>query len=335
MKRLMKLSGIGLAVAMMLTTIAQAQEERSRDGAGRDRGQQGERQGDRRQRGGDQGGRGQRGGGRPGGGFPGGSFMGGGRGPGGGIDKLTLASAKPVQEELKLGEDELFFVKQLSDELRENSRALFTGIDFRSLSEEERRSKFEEMGKKRAELVKESEKGLAELLSKEQVKRLDEIALQLMGIRALGNEDVQKKLKVTSDQKTGIDDAFKAADEDRRKMFEEMRASGGGRDGFEAMREKFEEARKKSDEKVLAVLTDKQKKKFDDMKGKPFEVDRRALFSFGRGGQPGGGRGGQRGRGGDRGQGGGPGGDGGDRGRRPEGEGGGDRGGRPQRPAAE
>lgn len=331
MKRLMKLSSVGLALAMMLTTVAQAQEERQRDGAGRDRGQQGERQGDRR-RGGDQGGRGQRGGdqggrgGQRGGGFPGG----GGRGPSGGIDKLTLASDKPIQEELKLGEDELFFVAQLNEDFRADSRELYSGIDWRSLSEEDRKTKFEEVGKKRAALVKESEKGLAELLTEEQVKRLDEIALQLMGIRALANEDVQKKLKVTSDQKTKIDDTMKAADDDRRKMFEEMRASGGGRDSFEAMRAKFDEARKKSDDKVLAVLTDEQKKKFDEMKGKPLEVDRRALFAGGRGGQPGGGRGG------DRGQGGGRGGDrGGDRGGRPGGEGGGDRGDRPQRPAAE
>jgi hypothetical protein len=307
----MKISSIGLALAMMLSTVAQAQEERQgRDGADRERGQQGQGQGQGqgRQRGGDQGGRGQRGGQR------GGGFSGGGRGPGGGIDKLTLASAKPIQEELKLGEDELFFVAQLTEDFRADSRELFAGIDFRSLSEEDRRAKFGELGKKRAELVKESEKGLTELLTEAQSKRLDEIALQLMGVRALANEDVAKKLKMTSDQKKGVEDASKAADDERRKMFEEMRAAGGAGGGFEGMREKMEESRKKSDKKMLAVLSDEQKKQFDDMKGKPFEVDPRALFSRG-------------GRGGDRGQGGGR---GGDRGSRPEGEGG-----RPQRPAAE
>jgi hypothetical protein len=311
MKCLMKISSIGLALAMMLSTVAQAQEERQgRDGADRERGQQGQGQGQGqgRQRGGDQGGRGQRGGQR------GGGFSGGGRGPGGGIDKLTLASAKPIQEELKLGEDELFFVAQLTEDFRADSRELFAGIDFRSLSEEDRRAKFGELGKKRAELVKESEKGLTELLTEAQSKRLDEIALQLMGVRALANEDVAKKLKMTSDQKKGVEDASKAADDERRKMFEEMRAAGGAGGGFEGMREKMEESRKKSDKKMLAVLSDEQKKQFDDMKGKPFEVDPRALFSRG-------------GRGGDRGQGGGR---GGDRGSRPEGEGG-----RPQRPAAE
>ncbi len=110
-----------------------------------------------------------------------------------------------------------------------------------------------------------------------------------MGIRALANEDVQKKLKVTSDQKTKIDDTMKAADDDRRKMFEEMRASGGGRDGFEAMRAKFDAARKKSDDKVLAALTDEQKKNVRRNEGQAsLKWDRRALFAGGRGGQPGG-----------------------------------------------
>ncbi|MGZ0172348.1 MAG: hypothetical protein ACKVHE_22635 [Planctomycetales bacterium] len=321
MKRLMKLSSIGLALAMMLTTVAQAQEERKgRDGADRERGQQGQGQGDRQRRGGDQGGR-QRGGDQDGrGGQRGGGFSGGGGRLGGGIDKLTLVSAKPVQEELKLGEDELFFVAQLTEDFRVDSRELFSGIDWRSLPEDERRTKFEELGKKRAALVKESEKGLAEFLTEAQSKRLDEIALQLMGVRALTNEDVAKKLKLTSDQKKGVEDAFKAADDDRRKMFEEMRAGGGG--GFEGVREKMEAAGKKSDATALAVLSADQKKQFEEMKGKTTEIDRRALGGGGRGSQQGGGRGGDRGQGGGR---------GGDRGGRPEGDGGG----RPKRPAAE
>ena len=302
MKRLMKLSSVGLAMTLMVATVAQAQEEQpQREGAGRERGQQGQGDGQRRQRGGDQG---QRGGF---GGAPGGS----GGGFGGGIDKLTLVAAKPVQEELKLGEDELFLINKLVEDQRAESRALFSGIDFRSLSEEDRRAKFEEAGKKRAELVKESEKGLAEFLTEAQAKRLDEIALQLKGIRALTDEDVAKKLKLSADQKKGVEDALKAADDDRRKMFEELRTAGGG---FEGMREKMEEARKTSDAKALAILSADQKKQFDDMKGKPFEADRQAIFGFGGRGQgaPGGGRPG-------RGSG------------RPAGE----SGGRPQRPATE
>lgn len=307
MIRLFKISTAGLALAVLLVTSVQAQEERpERDGARRDRNRPSQDQG----RGENQGRRGQRGG-FPRGGFTGGGFPGG----GGGIDKLTLVAAKPIQEELKLGEDELFLINKLVEEHRSESRSLFTGIDFRSLSEDERRAKFEEVGKKRAALVSESEKGLAEFLSESQSQRLDEIAIQLRGIRALADDGVAKKLKLSSEQKKEIEAAFKAAEDDRRKMFEELRGGGGG---FEGMREKMEEARRKSDARVLAVLSADQQKQFDEMKGKPFDVDRRALFSFG-------------GRGSGRQDGGRPQGQGRDRGDRSRG----DNSERPRRPAAE
>lgn len=337
MKRLMKLSSVGLALAMMLTTVAQAQEERKgRDGAGQERGQQGEGQGQRQRRGGDQGGRQ---GGRRG-------APGGGRGPGfggggGGLDKMTLVGMKPIQEELKLGEDELFLINKLVEDHREESRGLFSGIDFRSLSEEDRRTKFDEVNKKRAALSKEAEKGLVEFLAPEQSTRLDEIALQLRGIRALADDGVAKKLKLSDEQQKSVKEAFASADDERRKMFEGLRApaaggargdaprgdaprgSAGFRERFEGLREKMEESRKKSDAKVLAVLSADQKKQFEDMQGKPFD---RSALGGGRGGQPGG-RGGPQGRGGEGGR------RGGDRGQRPEGEGGGRA--RPQRPATE
>jgi hypothetical protein len=324
MKCLMKLSSIGLALAMMLTTIAQAQEERQgRDGAGQERGQQKEGQGQRQRRGGEQGGRG---------------GQGGGRGIGGSLDKMTLIGFKPIQEELKLDEDELFLINKLVEDHRAETRELFSGIDFRSMSEEERRAKFTELTKKRAELSKESEKGLAEFLTAEQSKRLDEIALQLRGTRALAEDGVAKKLKLSDDQQKKVVDEFASADAERRKVSEDLRASatggGGGdrtglRERFEGMREKMEASRKRSDTKVLAVLSADQKKQFEDMKGKPF--DRSALG--GRGGQAGGGRGGQQGRGGQGGEGGRRG--GGDRGERPEGERGGGGKARPKRAAAD
>lgn len=293
MKPVLRISSLFVMGAMLVASVAEAQDQKKRreDGAGRQR--QGQGQGRDRQGGGRQGGGQRRGGG------PGGMRGGPGGGPGGGIDKLTLVAAKPIQEELKLGEDEIFFVNKLVEDRRAESRELFSGIDFRSLPEEERRAKFEELNKKRQELSKESEEAVSEFLTKEQSKRLDEIALQLRGVRALSDEKVATKVGLDKAQNKSIEDTFAAAAEDGRKMFEEMRSSGGD---FNAMREKFEAARKAVDEKVLAVLTAEQKQKFDALKGKPFEVDRRSLFSFGGRGQGGQGRGpgGQGGQGGDR-----------------------------------
>ena len=319
MNRFLKLGALALTVAFVATTVAEAQE---REGGQRRQGQSGQRGG----------------GGR--GGFPGG-----GRGPGGGLDKLTLVSVSQVRQELKISEEQMFFIEELLADHREKSRAVFSGVDFTSFREkpeEERRKMMEDLQAKRAKIVKENEGVLAEFLSNAQNKRIGEIALQLAGIRALTNEDVAKKLELSGEQKKKIEDALQAGDAERRKLFEEMRGGrpeggrppgggrpeGGGRGpggaDFEAIRDKMEAIGKKANDTALAALSGEQKQKFESMKGEKFELDRRAMFS--RGGRgPGGGRGGNdggRGRdgGGRRGDGGGQGGDGAERPRRPAAE---------------
>ncbi|MBI1309813.1 hypothetical protein GC176_00790 [bacterium] len=184
---------------------------------------------------------------------------------------------------------------------------------------------------KREKLNKEAEAGLSEFLSEDQIKRLDQIALQQRGLRALTDDDTGKKLGISAEQKTKIEAVFAASDEARRQMFQGGRGGDqngdnqqGGRGGrgnfdpaaFAAMREKMEEARKKTETDVLAVLTDAQKKQFDEMKGAPFELN---FGGFG-GGRPGGFGGGRPGQGGGRPGGNRPGTDGGDRPRRPSAE---------------
>ena len=133
---------------------------------------------------------------------------------------------------------------------------------------------------------------------------------------------------------TQSEDAKKISQESReemttkmRKMFQDARDGGGGFDR-DKMREEFTAMTKAVNEKILNVLTEDQKKKFEEMKGEKFEMPERDRSSRG-----GGDRGGAGGRGGgDRGGAGGRG--GGDRGGRGGGErGGGDR--ERQRPAAE
>lgn len=69
---------------------------------------------------------------------------------------------------------------------------------------------------------------------------------------------------------------------------------GGNREGI---REKMQEMRKEAEGKVLAVLTGDQKKKFEEMKGEPFEMPQRTRTrGGGRRGGGGQGEGGGRGR---------------------------------------
>lgn len=262
------------------------------------------------------------GGGRGGpGGFGGGGF-GGGRG-GFSIDRSMLLRAEQVRKELKIEEAQAATIDAALEAFREerNAAPRPDRDAIGKMSEEEQAAFREKSQKERAELSKKTDEALGAMLEPEQAKRLDQIAMQMKLNMATGatlkSDDMKSKLSLTEDQVTKLDEAEKTAAADMMKMFEEMRAVGGGGPpggggaGFAAMQEKMTAARAKSAEAALAVLTDEQKKTIDELKGARFELDMRALFMGGRGGN-----------------GGPPGGDGGGRQR-------GDGGGRANRPPAE
>src|SRR5690349_14206661 len=90
------------------------------------------------------------------GGFGGGGF---------GMGSTFLLGQKSVQQDLKLSEDQVKKLKDLSDKQRES----FQGL--RDLSQEERRTKMQE-------LAKANEKAVGEVLDAKQQKRLKQITLQ-------------------------------------------------------------------------------------------------------------------------------------------------------------
>ena len=129
---------------------------------------------------------------RKGGGFGRGGFG----GPG------MLLNNKGVQKELKLTDEQ---AKKVTDALREvndKHRDDFAGLQ--DLQGDERREKAQEIMKK---VNEEQTKAISEVLSADQVKRLNQIELQVSGPRAFSQEKVQKELKLTDDQKTKIHDS--------------------------------------------------------------------------------------------------------------------------------
>lgn len=314
--RFIHLSFAACLAAMILTTAAEAQPP----GGGRGPG-------------------GQRGGGQFGGGR-GGQFGGGRGGFGGGtrggftVGKTTLLTIEDVLDELKVDDVQNETIKAALESYREDRTAARPDRSaFEGLSDDERRAKFEEMRKQGEELQEKAEAVLVALLSDEQAQRLDQIALQVRlrgGIAGyLRSDEGHKKLSIKDEQVAKLEEVEKELGEARQKMFQEMFAGRGRGNQDERsdeereaarteMREKMEKFQKESEAKVMAVLTGEQKKTLDDAKGKPFELDMRALMQRGgRGGFGGPGGPGGRGRG-----------DGGGRGR---GDGGGER----RRPAAE
>ncbi len=175
---------------------------------------------------------------------------GGGRGGrGGGVNPITLVKVEGVQKDLELSQDQKDKVAKLEA----------TQIDFQSLanlSQEERRAK---MAESRAA----DQKKVNEILLPPQVERLQEIAIQLDGVRALTRPEVQTKLKITDDQKTKIDEALANAG-----------GGGKGKGGFGRISPEVEA-------QVIDVLTADQKSQYTAMQGKKTEVTMQDVMAAG------------------------------------------------------
>jgi Spy/CpxP family protein refolding chaperone len=194
------------------------------------------------------------------------------------------------------------------------------GGGFGQLTEEQRA----EMEKQRAVRLKQEKEKLADILLPHQVKRLNEIYYQQLGVSVVDDPDAIEELKITAEQKAKIAEVRTANQESMRTLMQEVfanRGAGGaggeggaggaggapggrgGRGGFggfqltEEQQKKMDDARKANDEKILAVLTAEQRTKLDEMKGKAFAMPENAGRGRGGFGGPGGAPGGAPGRG--------------------------------------
>jgi Spy/CpxP family protein refolding chaperone len=185
---------------------------------------------------------------RPGGGF-GGGMMGGG---------AMLLTNKSVQEELKVDSAQVEKLNALASETRTKMQEKMQG-----LSQEDR------MGEKgqaaRREVNDEMRKSLANILKADQVKRFDQVELQVRGPQAFADAKVQEKLKLTADQKQKIQAINEGATAQRRELFQ------GFQNDREGTLKKMTELNKETMTKAAAVLTDDQKATWKEMVGSPFD----------------------------------------------------------------
>jgi eukaryotic-like serine/threonine-protein kinase len=171
-----------------------------------------------------------------------------------------LATQKSVEEELKLSSEEVGRLKSLAEEGQAARR------EMRDLSEEDRR-------KKRQEMAETTEKKVAEIVKPEQLKRLKQIYLQVLGTQigpvapAFRLPQVVSGLSLTEEQKEKI----ATISHDTETSMSGLRQSTNP---IEAMKE-YLKLREIAQEKIVAVLTSEQQDKWKEMTGEPFkgEVD--------------------------------------------------------------
>jgi len=170
--------------------------------------------------------------------------------PEGTVLKLLLLRQKSVQKELKLSaEDVDKIMKFTKKEYDEAVKAL-------DLDREKRRQKYEA-------LRKANTKFLTDTLTPKQLRRLNQITLQLTGLTQLTRPEIIKRLELTDDQVK----KFKELQKDARKKLGELIDAKGGADKNKKLAKLREETRKN----IMAELTDEQKEKVRKMVGEPFK----------------------------------------------------------------
>lgn len=212
---------------------------------------------------------------------------GGQRGPGmfmmggGMMGYAQLLRIEKVQKEIELTDDQKAELQKIEEQSRTRMRELFQGG---GQDREAARQRFEQARQ-------ETEKAIEGVLLPNQVKRLKEIRLQVVGIDgALRDAEVRKELGVTEEQVQKIREAVQ-------KAMEEMRGQRqqGERPSAEEMQKRMQEMRTKMAEAAMAQLTEEQKNKWNKMIGEKLEISPSEIFGGFRGRQdgPGGPQGGQ------------------------------------------
>lgn len=240
----------------------------------------------------------------PGRGGRGGPGFGGGFGFGRGMmtSKLDLMNAEAVQRELGLQDEQINKIRELAQQVREERRAAFQNLggpaDFQNLSPEERQQRFAQMQSRLQETNRKiNEKFLpmlSEILTEQQEQRLQQIAWQVAGTQALLDPEVQRELKLSQEQ---IDKLNKINKETEDKLAEMRPQFGrgpgrgentGGPPNFQETFARIREITENRDKSFQEVLTAEQKSRWEQMRGKEFDVAQ-LRPQFGRGfGGPGG-----------------------------------------------
>jgi len=230
-----------------------------------------------------------------------GGFGGGGGGFGRGMGgmgqqgPLGLALIEAVQKDIGLAADgpEVAELKKLQDAMgKEMQEAMgkITGGDpmaFFSAQGEERQKMMTAISEATGKLTTKYNGDAKKILSADQFKRLQQIGWQAAGMQALADADVVKALDLKKEQQEKIAAANTEFGNKQREMFQAMFAGGGGGGGDrEEMQKKMTELGTTRDKAINETLTDAQKDKFKELKGKEFDLA--SLRPQGRGGFGGG-----------------------------------------------
>lgn len=207
-----------------------------------------------------------------------GQFDRGQRGGRGGFNQSALLGElqrESIQQELKLTEEQLAKIEEIRAAHATNPEEMAAA--FAALrdaeSDEERASIQAEMQAMREEKEKALHAELAGALNAEQMRRLDQLVLHRTGVSALAQSATAEKLGLTEEQVETI----KTLAADRQSAVREL--------GFGASQEERAAVQKEWDDRILAVLSDEQRREWTALLGPEPPADPEGESRFSRRGE--------------------------------------------------
>jgi hypothetical protein len=120
--------------------------------------------------------------------------------------------------------------------------------------------------------AKVSRQKIAQILTPKQNERLSEINIQMAGITALGYQEVADKIGLTADQKIQLKNL--ADDTGRRltELFPTSQAQLRDEQTRQERKKKQDAIKSERKDKVISLLTNEQKAKFEKLQGEKFDL---------------------------------------------------------------
>jgi hypothetical protein len=169
-----------------------------------------------------------------------------------------------VQEELKLSDDQKQKLLEKFPDYAQETKKTFERVQ--ELKPEAREKEMQSHRKKSREKLAAF---LKETLKAEQLKRLQQLELQQERPHVLGRPDIRKALRITDEQMK----QFMRVIQDMQKQIEPLMKEAQSGGNPEEIRPKVLKIRREYADKLEALLSDEQKKKWKEMVGQPLDLD--------------------------------------------------------------
>jgi hypothetical protein len=177
--------------------------------------------------------------------------------------RVKMLSDEGLQKELKVSAEQQDKIIKAAKEVADRYRKKLAE------AKKELEAFFQKSDEFRKKMSEAKTRAIVAILKPAQRERLRQIEVQQLGIKAFTDPEVQTQLKLTEDQKKDMKAVFAKLVKD---IDAALTGVGGDQKKYAAARKKVDALIREIQEKMVAKLTDEQKKTWKKMVGTPFEL---------------------------------------------------------------